>query len=254
MLRLIIIAKNTIKEGLRKKFLPGLLFFCFAILVFSLFLGQLSINEKKRITIDFGLAGLEITLCALSVLLGAVFISGDVEKQTLWAALSRPVGPALFFLGRFVGMACLILFALCVLSLTLTGFFVYLDIPLSLTLFQALTGFFIESVLLLAFVLFFFSFSTSFLVPFYCLGIFIIGHWLDSLKFLTTKGEGVLVALFPYIIHLFPDLERGNWKAAVVYGDTVSWPDFLSAALYLFFWTGCILSLSLYLFEKKDFT
>lgn len=253
MRRLIIIAHSTIKEGLRKKFLTGLLLFCFVILIFSLFLGQLSINEKKRITIDFGLAGIEVTLSALAILLGSVFISGDLEKRTIWAVLSRPVRPAVFFLGRFVGVACLVFFALCVLSLTLVGFFLYLDISLNLTLFQALTGFFVESILLLAFVLFFFNFSTAFLVPFYCFGIFIIGHWLDSLMFLTKKGTGFLVGLFPYIINIFPNLERGNWKSAVVYGDSIFWMDFSAATLYLLFWTGCILSLSLFLFERKDF-
>ena len=253
MARLLIIVQNTIKEGLRKKFLPGLLFCCFVILVFSLFLGQLSINEKKRITIDFGLAGIEITLSALSVLLGSVFISEDLEKRTIWAILSRPVRPSVFFLGRFIGVTSLIFLALCALSLTLTGFFLYLSIPLSLTLFQALFGFFIESILLLAFVLLFFNFITAFLVPFYCLGVFVIGHWLDSLLFLTKKGSGVFVGLFPYIINIFPNLERGNWKSAVVYGDVLSWGDFSAAALYLLFWIGCVLSFSLFLFERRDF-
>ena len=253
MSRLIIIVQNTIKEGLRKKFLAGLLFFCFVILVFSLFLGQLSINEKKRITIDFGLAGIQITLSALAVLLGSVFISGDLEKRTIWAVLSRPVRPSVFFLGRFIGVTSLIFLALCALSLTLTGFFFYLDIPINLTLFQALFGFFFESILLLAFVLFFFNFITAFLVPFYCLGVFVIGHWMDSLLFLTKKGSGVFVGLFPYIINLFPNLERGNWKSAVVYGDVISWGDFSAVVFYLLFWMGCILSISLLMFEKKDF-
>ena len=253
MARLFIIVQNTIKEGLRKKFLPALLFFCFVILVFSLFLGQLSINEKKRITIDFGLAGIQITLSALAILLGSVFISGDLEKRTIWAVLSRPVRPSVFFFGRFLGITCLIFLALCALSLTLTGFFFYLNIPLGLTLFQALFGFFVESILLLAFVLFFFNFITAFLVPFYCLGIFMIGHWLDSLLYLTKKGTGVFVGVFPYIISLFPNLEYGNWKAAVVYGDVISWGDFSMAVLYFLLWIGCILSLSLFLFERKDF-
>ncbi|MCY4513397.1 MAG: hypothetical protein OXB86_06890 [Bdellovibrionales bacterium] len=253
MARLIIIVQNTIKEGLRKKFLPGLLFFCFVILVFSLFLGQLSINEKKRITIDFGLAGIQITLSALSVLLGSVFISGDLEQRTIWAVLSRPVRPSVFFLGRFLGITSLIFLALCALSLTLTSFFFYLDVSISLTLFQALFGFFLESILLLAFVLFFFNFITAFLVPFYCLGIFVIGHWLDSLLYLTKKGTGVFVGIFPYIINIFPNLEYGNWKTAVVYGDTISGGDFSMAVLYFLLWIGCILSLSLFLFERKDF-
>ena len=251
--RLLLIGRNTIKEGLRKKFLLGLLILCFVILALGLLLGQLSLDEQDRLTVDFGLVAVEITLSVLAVLLGSAFISGDLENKTLWAVLSRPVRPSVFFLGRYMGMAGLVCVALCALSLILFAFFLFLDISITWAVFQALFGFFFQSLLILAFVLFFYNFSTAFLVPFYCFGVFIAGHWMDSLKFFTEKSAGFFGDLFSYALYLFPNLERGNWKSAVVYGDSISFGVFLGSLLYLFLWTGAVLGFSLFLFERRDF-
>ena len=250
---LFVAAGNTIREGLRKKFLVGLLATCFLILCLSLLFAQLSLDDKGRLTVDFGLSAIQLLLVALSVFFGSGFIAADLEKKALWMILIRPIRPSIFFLGRYLGLSFLLVLALFVLSSLLVLFFLFLKIPVQLVLFYALLGFLFESLLLLAFVLFFSSHVNSFLVLFYCLSVFIIGHFLDSLFYFLEKAPSALFFILFQMVRFLPNLEKVNWKSAVVYQDKMAFLDFASSGLYMFLWIGFVLSLSLLIMEKREY-
>ena len=250
---LFVIINNTIREGLRKKFLAGLLVTCFLVLCLSLLFAQISLDDKGRLTIDFGLAAVQLLLVALSVFFGTGVIRGDLDKKILWAILTRPVHPSTFFFGRYLGLSFLLFLGLAALSLLLLVFFVFLKIPIQLVLVYTLMGFLFESLLLLAFVLFFSSYASSFLVLFYCLSVFIIGHFLESLFYFIDKTPSTLSFILSQITRFLPNLEKINWKSAVVYQDQIHFLEFAMASLYIFLWIGFILSLSLWLMEKREY-
>ena len=250
---LFVVFLSTIREGLRKKFLIGLLVTCFLVLSLSLLFSQLSLDDKGRLTVDFGLAAVQLLLVALSVFFGSGFIANDLEKKILWTILTRPVRPSIFFLGRYLGLSFLLFLASAVLSCLLVVFFVFLKIPIQFILFYSLFGFLLESLLLTAFVLFFSSYVNSFLVLFYCLSVFIIGHFLDSLFYFIDKTSGVFSFIFFQGIHFLPNLEKINWKSAVVYQDKIAFSEFAYSSLYIFLWIGFILSISLFIMEKREY-
>ena len=250
---LLVIITNTLREGLRKNFFISLLGACFLVLCLSLIFSQLSLDDKGRLTVDFGLATIQILLVILSVFFGSGLISNDLEGKVIWNVLTRPVRPALFFFGRYLALSIIIILALVALSFLLIVFFVYLKIPIQLVLFYALLGFLFESLLLLAFVLFFSSFVSNFLVLFYCLCLFIVGHFLESLFYFIDKSSGALSIFLYQGIRFFPNLEKINWKSAVVYQDSLSLQEVVTSSLYMFLWIGFILSLSLLIMEKREY-
>ncbi len=253
MYSVFIVAINTLKEGLRKKFLLGLAVSCFFILGMGLLLGQLSLDEQVRLMINFGLSAIQLSLLILSVFLGNYFISGDLEKKTLLTILVRPIRPTFFFLGRYVGLSFILFVSLIILSSMLSLFFIYLQISFSRTLIQCLLGLYLESLLLLAFVLFFASYSNSFLVLVYSFSVFIIGHFLNSLNYFIGEGQGLLSFLLSKVFLIIPNLERVNWKSAVVYGDKLSSNEVFMSSFYILFWISFILSLACIFFEKRDY-
>ena len=251
---LYIVFLNTLREALRKKFVFGLLLACFLILCSSLLFSQLSLDDRGRLTIDFGLAAIQLLMLALSVFFGAGFISNDLDKKKLWMILTRPVRPSLFFLGRWLGLSFLLFLVLSILALQLLLFFVFLKIPIQFVLLYALLGFLFESLLLLSFVLFFSAHINTYLVLFYCVSLFIIGHFLNSLAYFVEKIEGLLGFIVSIGIRFLPDLEKVNWKSAVVYQDTVPFKEFTYSSLYIFLWIGFVLSLALLFMEKKEYS
>lgn len=251
--RLFIVASNSFKEGLRKKFLLFLAAICFLALCMSLLLGQLSLNEQTRLTINFGLAAAQISLIVLAVFLGNNFISGDLEKKILLTIFVRPVSPTLFFLGRYIGLSLILFVSVLTFIIMLLGFFMALSIPVTPTIFVAFFGLYLESLLILAFVLFFASYSNSFLVLCGSISIFIIGHFLNSLTYFAKDIHGLGVFILKLPIYFFPNLERVNWKAAVVYGDRLNFAEVASSSLYICFWIVFILSISCIIFENRDY-
>lgn len=247
----LIIAFNTFKRGLKKPLILTLCLLCISIIFLSLALGQLSLNEAERLTVNFGLAALQIFFVIMSILFGVTFISKDLEKTILLTVFTRPISPWGFFLSRYLGLALLMLFILFSLALVLIGAFIYQGISLEWNFFQALFGFYFESLLLLGFVLFFSSYTGSFFVLFYSFSLFIIGHSLDSISYLFQKTESFVFFILPLLI---PDLNRVNWKSAVVYGDAISFKEFALSSSYIFCWLGVTLALSLYLFEKREYS
>lgn len=250
---LFVVFFNTIKQAFRRKFLAGLLMACFVILLLSLVFAQLSLDDKGRLTVDFGLAGVQILLSVLAVFFGSSFISADLDKKILWTILTKPVRPSTFFFGRYLALAGLLFLAGIALSVILISFFLFLKIPVQLILFYALLGFLLESLLLLAFVMLFSSIVNSFLVLFYCLSIFIIGHFLESLFYFIDEASNLLQTIFYQLLHLLPNLERVNWKSEVVYQDSLKFLEFASSAGYMFLWIVFVLSLALIIMEKRDF-
>lgn len=253
LLQLQTITLTTFKEALRKKLLFFLIAVVFCILSFSLLLGQLSLGEQIRITINWSLAATQISLLILAVFLGAQLIASDLEKKTLLTILVRPLQPSLFFLGRYLGLSFILLFSACFFALMLGLFYTILNIPFTDTLWLALFGMYLESLLILAFVLFFSSYSNSFLVLCLSFSIFVIGHFVDSLSYFIKDIKVSLLALVKILILFFPNLEKVNWKSAVVYGDTLSGSEVLKSCFYIFFWLLFILSLSLLILENKDY-
>ncbi|MCY4321814.1 MAG: hypothetical protein OXC37_05375 [Bdellovibrionaceae bacterium] len=249
---LFVIILNTIRQAFRKKFLAGLLVACFAILLLSLVFAQLSLDDKGRLTVDFGLASVQILLAILAIFFGSSFISDDLDKKILWTILTKPVRPTIFFLGRYLSLSILLVLSSIVLSSLLILFFVFLQIPIQLILFYALLGFLLESLLLLAFVILFSSFVSSFLVSFYCISVFIIGHFLDSLFYFIKEGSE-RTSFFYNLLYLLPNLERVNWKSEVVYQDRLAFLEFASSSVYIFLWIGLVLSLALIIMEKREF-
>lgn len=253
MKSLSVIIINTIRIGLRKKFLLALFFVCLLVLGSSLLLAQLSLDDKGRLTVDFGLASVQLLLIALSVFFGTHFIAQDLDKKILWTIISRPVRPSMFFLGRYIGLSVLLLLSIVVLSILLILFFMGLNIPIQLVLFYTLFGFLWESFLLLAFVLFFSSYAHSFLVLFYCGAVFVIGHFLETLFYFAPKFQGFSGLVLFQLLYFLPNLEKVNWKSAVVYQDQIPFTEFALSSFYIMCWTGFILNLALLIMEKREY-
>lgn len=239
----------TVKQGIRRRFILAASLFCAFVILLSLALGGLSLGESKRISTNFGLAAVEISIAVLSALFGALLTASDLERKALMTFFLRPISPALFFAGRFAGLALLSLGAIGALSLILTGFFLIREISVSWSFLAALTGFYLKSLFMLALSLLFASYASPFFALLSAGAAFIIGHSMDAFNYIFKKSAFIKEAL----VFVIPDLNRVNWKSAVVYGDSVPIKEFAGGGAYVLCWSLCILALALYIFENREY-
>jgi Cu-processing system permease protein len=249
-----IIASNTYREIIRDRILYGMLVFALLLIGLSLALGQLSFAEQVRISVNFGFTAIHLSAVIISIFVGSTLVTKEVDKKTVLTLLARPISRLEFLLGKGLGLIFINVTVVSCLALILVVTFLLLGADLNLSFFVALHGVFLESAILLAFSLFFGAFATPVMVVPFCIGIFLIGHWMNSLShFLGKREDASLSMLAKFLETVLPNLESFNWRTHVIYDDVVPWAEFAKVNIYAVFWFVLLISLSAFFFGRRDF-
>ena len=104
MSRVWAIAINTFREAVRDKVLYGVLGFASFVLVFTLLLAELSLNQQRRVVLDVGLASISIFSVIIAVFLGSSLLYKEIERKTLYVILPKPIHRWEFLIGKYVGV------------------------------------------------------------------------------------------------------------------------------------------------------
>src|SRR5690606_37382884 len=99
------IAINTFREAVRDKVLYGVLAFATAVLLFTLALAELSLNQQRRVVLDVGLASISLFSVVTAVFLGSSLLYKEIERKTLYVILPKPIRRSEFLFGKYVGIA-----------------------------------------------------------------------------------------------------------------------------------------------------
>ena len=247
------VAKNSYKEIIRDRILYGILVFTVLLIGLSRVMGGLSFAEQERIIVDFGLAGVHISVVILSVFIGGSLVSKEFEKRTVLTLLVRPLERYQYICGKFIGFIAVIaslsigLFAVLIL---ITGAF---ENGFNFTMLYTLHGFILESLVLASLTIAFSIYSKPIISVSFVLGVFIIGHWLDNLNYFAKSSESKVFRFMAEISnYIFPNLELWNWKSQAVNREIVPFQQFLNANYNAIAWTGIFLCVAVLLFRKKD--
>lgn len=103
--RILAIALNTFREAVRDRVLYGVLGFASAVLLFTLALAELSLDQQRRVVLDVGLASISLFSVVIAVFLGSSLLYKEIEKKTLYVILPKPIRRHEFLLGKFLGIA-----------------------------------------------------------------------------------------------------------------------------------------------------
>lgn len=248
-----VLALNTYKEVIRDRILYGLVMFAFLLIGMSLAAGQLSFAEQARISANFGLTAIHLTAVALAIFVGSTLVYKEIDKKTIMTILVRPISRLQFILGKGLGLSLIILTMMTGLALVLVGVFALLEMPVDSRMLWVLLGLLCESLVLLGVTILFSMFARPVLVVCLSIGIFLIGHWQDSLAFFAKKNPDSPIAVVKWLCSTFlPNLEKVNWKELVLYDQPVEAAIKLQAAAYCLAWYALCVCLATWIFRKKD--
>lgn len=176
MTKIIAIAQNTFKEAIRDKILYGFLFFAVCIILFSLVLGQLSLGQQLRTTIDVGLFGISLFSVLISIFIGINLLNKEIQKRTIYPVLSKPVSRPAYLMGKFLGIAMVLFVQICLMLMVFFPLVYLQGGTVTFGLVVAVILIYFEVLVMISMALFFTSFSSSFLSGIFCLGLFIAGR------------------------------------------------------------------------------
>lgn len=254
MRKILVLAKTTFQEMLREKIFYVAIVIATILFALSFLFGVLSFDEKRKILADFGFLGIELALMGVSLFSGSFLLIKEIEKQTCLLILSRPVSRDQFILGKILGVlminSMLTLF-LGVLLWLILG--LWNDPSQSLTFVQICASLWIESSVILAFVV-----GISLIVrPVLALStgfvIFLLGQWLPDLVYFAEKSKNILlINLVKFFTWITPNFYKGNWKSNYFLENGILLENFLWILVHMFGWFLIYILMTNLIFRRRD--
>ena len=117
--RIIPIASNTFREAVRDRVLYNLVLFVLLLTASAIFLGELTAGQETRTIVNLGLSAMLLFGTFISIFVGVSLVSKEIERRTVYAIFSKPVGRGEFIIGKYLGLSTV----LAVLVATMTAIY-----------------------------------------------------------------------------------------------------------------------------------
>ena len=249
------IAKNTFRETIRDRILLSGLFVIIATILFTLFVGSISLGEDTRIIIDFSITAIYALQVFVAIFIGSMLIYKEIERKTFYLILPKPISRSEILIGKALGLTMTTV-AVTVIStvalitiLLLRGQTSYID-GIFLSLFLST----LEAIILILISMLFSAITSPILAAVSTIAMYFIGHGGDIFRaiFMTTKSA-LLEIITRAVYYVLPNLEKFNIRNDIIYGIHPSVSIILVSVVYAFAYASLLLFLTLTVFRKKDF-
>jgi len=247
------IAKTTFALEIRDRILIGILIFAFGYLAVTLFLADLVLKELPMVK-SFGLTGIYFVNAITALFLGTTSFFKDIDRKVVYFIFSKPVSRAQFLLGKFFGLCLVLLVTSAILGIAYLGLIAYEGGGFDGLGMLAIAMQFLEMALFLAFAIFASTFSSSLLSIVYTSAIFFLGHVVSQLiQDAKVVGiTGIKLFLVQVLYYIFPNLEKFDIRNIAVHNVIAPAASFGFAFLYAAIYAILLLSLAIWIFNKKE--
>ena len=262
------IARVTFLEGLRNKSVYGITLMAGLMMAFTVVLSAMIMRDVGKVATDLSLSTSTFAALLVVLFVGISIITRDMERKTLYLALSRSVPRSRYLVGRFLGLSLLQLciVALLLVASTLTLLLVRQLYPtffgtVSLGLVTVAHLFILLQMLLLTSLSLLFSMVTtsSFVTFILTTMTWLIGSSTQEVKRMIESAGTVTIAPVTKIIvkgayFLFPNLSLFDLKSVAAHGLALEVSRLVFALVYGFGYAVAALALAVILFNKKELT
>ncbi|MEZ4751703.1 MAG: hypothetical protein R3B54_14075 [Bdellovibrionota bacterium] len=246
------VAWITMRELIYERVFYLLLTFAVLALGFSLLLGQLTYSEQAKITLDFLLAAVEVSMVLFSVFMGIGLFKKELMLGSVAMVLSKPISRSSFLIGKYLGQVAIqfvVMFCMMLLTLAIQSNFQGDSSLLSVV--QAVGLIFLEVLVLTAMAYFFAVNAGTITAAVVTLCLFAVGHMRESIVY----HYNISISrswIWPVIMSLIPDLEIFNMKTIASYGYTLDATQLFWAVMYSLCCAVFFLFVACVCFANKD--
>ena len=255
--RITAIARNAFREAVRDRVLYNLVLFVLLLTAASIFIGELSGGQERKVIVDLGLSAMLLFGVFIAIFVGVGLVYKEIERGTIYAVFSKPVGRGEFLVGKYLGLCLTLLVNVLVMGVGVSLALLYVSRgwdPLIPAIWPAVLLIYLELMLLTGIALLFSSFSSPALSALLTFLIFIIGHFSADLKSLAVSlGSTSARWLFTGLYYLLPNLSNYSFITPAAHGRTPSAGFVFAAALYALVYVTVILAAATIVFNRRNF-
>ncbi len=255
--RTLAIARNAFREAVRDRVLYNLVLFVLLLIGGAIFLGELSAGQEVKIIIDLGLSAMLLFGAFIAIFVGVGLVYKEIERRTLYAILSKPIGRGQFLLGKYLGLCLTLLINVAIMGAGVSLALLYIHRgwdPLMLKIWPAILLIYFELMILTGVALLFSSFSSPALSALMTFFVFIIGHFSGDLKSLAnSSGSASARLLFRALYYLLPNLTHYSVITPVAHGVMPDAASIGLAAAYAVVYSGVLLAAAALILSRRNF-
>jgi ABC-type transport system involved in multi-copper enzyme maturation permease subunit len=255
--RISAIALNAFREAVRDRVLYNLVLFVLLLTAAAIFIGELSGGQERKVIIDLGLSAMLLFGVFISIFVGVGLVYKEIERRTIYAIFSKPVGRGEFLVGKYLGLCLTLLVNVIVMGVGVSLALIYVSRgwdPLVVAIWPAVFLVYLELMILTAVALLFSSFSSPALSALLTFFVFIIGHFSADLKSLATSIGGMSARwLFTSLYYLLPNFANYSFITPVAHGHKPAVTVVAVAALYAICYITVVVALATLVFRRRNF-
>lgn len=262
------IAWVTFLEGIRNKAVYGIAVLTGLMMVFTVFVSSMIMRDVGKVATDFALSAATFASLLVLLFVGITVLARDMERKTVYLALSRSVPRSNYLVGRFCGLALLqavIIVLLMVGSLATIllvkkmypNYFGMVSIGLVILAHLLIV---VQMWLLTALSVLFSMVASSSFVTFMLTTItWLIGSSTQEVKRLVETSDTMQIAPVTKLIvrlayYVFPNFSMFDLKSFAAHGLSIDISRIGLSLLYAFGYGVAVLSLAIVLFRQKELT
>jgi ABC-type transport system involved in multi-copper enzyme maturation permease subunit len=254
--RVAAIARNAFREAVRDRVLYNLVVFVLLLIAGAIFLGEISAGQEAKIIVDLGLSAILLFGVFIAIFVGVGLVYKEIERRTLYAILSKPVGRGQFLLGKYLGLCLTLLVNVAIMGVGLSLALIYVKRgwdPLAVRIWPAIFLIYVELAILTGVAMLFSAFSSPALSALLTFFVFVIGHFSSDLKTLAgSMGSAPTRWVFAGLYYLLPNLANYNAITPAAHGQVPGTGALLAAALYGLIYTGVLLAATALVFSRRN--
>jgi ABC-type transport system involved in multi-copper enzyme maturation permease subunit len=254
--RVAAIARNAFREALRDRVLYNLVLFVLLLTVAAIFLGELSAGQEARIIVNMGLSAMLLFGAFISIFVGVGLVYKEIERRTVYAIFSKPVGRGEFLVGKYLGLCLTLAVNTFVMGAGVSLALMYVSggwNSLVTSIWPAVLMIYLELMMLTAVALLFSSFSSPALSALLTFFVFIIGHFSADLKSLASSGSAGARLLFGALYYLLPNLSNYSYITPAAHGQMPAASMMLAAFAYALLYITILLAVATLIFNRRNF-
>lgn len=257
LVRVGVIARNVFFEVIRDRILYLVALFAVLMVAAVGLLPQVSAGAQDKITLDLGLAAINLLSVVVAIFVGTGLVNKEIEKRTVLVLIAKPVSRLEFIVGKHLGLAAVLAVLIGLLSLILLAVLGLAGISYPLVSLLLAIGFmFFEAVLVIAIAILFGVFTSSLLATLLTFALYLVGHLSQDIVALGKLSENPGLQQITNVLYLaLPDLERLNLKNQAIYGMELmpSAAELGGHLLYALLYTALLLAIAVGVFSRRQF-
>lgn len=254
--RIVAIARNAFREAVRDRVLYNLVVFVLLLIAGAIFLGELSAGQEAKIIVDLGLSAILLFGVFISIFVGVGLVYKEIERRTLYAILSKPIGRGEFLLGKYLGLCLTLLVNVAIMGVGLSLALVYVKRgwdPLVVRIWPAILLIYVELMILTGVAMLFSAFSSPALSALLTFLVFVIGHFSADLKTLANSmGSAPTRWFFAGLYYLLPNLANYNAITTAAHGSMPDTRALIAAVGYGIIYIAVLLAATTLIFSRRN--